>query len=510
MLARRRARTDAPAAAAHRTDRSPAQPQPSAPPQARLHRPPRPQAAAAPPPAQDRLPRHPEMLREHRAQALVPLDQIAQRAFQRRAIEPPRKPHRKRDHIGAAAAGCRLGCRRRPPAAPGTTAAAAHRTAGSRPDAAPPQAAHARARSADDSRSDSAATLGASNRLRIATSTSSAARIRLIRRVANSECPPSSKKLSSTPTRGSPSTSANSPHSSASCGLRGARCTAPGRKLRRRQRTAVQLAVRRQRQTLQHHDRRRHHVLRQHPRQRSPKQSRLRHHSRPRSPNHIADQPRPPAPSSRATTTACDTPACRSSTASISPGSIRNPRSFTCASARPRNSSTPSARHRARSPVRYIREPAPPQRRAVRVRHKPLRRQTRTIADSPAPDPTPAMYSSPTTPARNRLKTSIQNIGPRVPDRTANRHLGRAVASSRPSASRRSRLRSDRTGSPAEPAAEAWPPDRASSAGSASPLQMMRRSSGKDAARASAAADLPSDTAIRHVVLDLDPRPRAR
>ncbi len=27
----------------------------------------------------DRLPRHPEMLREHRAQALVPLDQVAQR-----------------------------------------------------------------------------------------------------------------------------------------------------------------------------------------------------------------------------------------------------------------------------------------------------------------------------------------------------------------------------------------------------------------------------------------------
>ena len=68
----------------------------------------------------------------------------------------------------------------------------------------------------------------------------------------------------------------------------------------------------------------------------------------------------PPAPSSRATTTACDTPACCSSTASISPGSIRKPRSFTCASARPKNSSTPSARHRARSPVRYIRLPDAP------------------------------------------------------------------------------------------------------------------------------------------------------
>jgi hypothetical protein len=60
----------------------------------------------------------------------------------------------------------------------------------------------------DDSRPASAATLGASNRLRIATSTESAARIRLISRVASSECPPSSKKSSSMPTRGRPSTSA--------------------------------------------------------------------------------------------------------------------------------------------------------------------------------------------------------------------------------------------------------------------------------------------------------------
>ena len=52
----------------------------------------------------DLLPRHPEMLREHRAQALVPLDQVAQRALQRRAVEPPDKPQRQRDHVGIAAA----------------------------------------------------------------------------------------------------------------------------------------------------------------------------------------------------------------------------------------------------------------------------------------------------------------------------------------------------------------------------------------------------------------------
>ena len=45
------------------------------------------------------------------------------------------------------------------------------------------------------------------------------------------------------------------------------------------------------------------------------------------------------------------------STVSISPGSMRCPRSFTCWSSRPRNSRLPSGRYRTRSPVRYIRAP---------------------------------------------------------------------------------------------------------------------------------------------------------
>ena len=48
-------------------------------------------------------------------------------------------------------------------------------------------------------------------------------RIRLINRIASSEWPPSSKKLSSMPTRSTPSTSANSPQRISSCGVRGAR-----------------------------------------------------------------------------------------------------------------------------------------------------------------------------------------------------------------------------------------------------------------------------------------------
>ena len=108
--------------------------------------------------------------------------------------------------------------------------------------------------------------------------------------------PPSSKKLSSTPTRASPSTSANSPHSIASCGVARRTLQNARRKLRRRQRTPVELAVRRQRQTLQHHNRRRHHVLRQSSRQRSPKQSRLRHRSPRRRRPHSRPAARLPGP----------------------------------------------------------------------------------------------------------------------------------------------------------------------------------------------------------------------
>ena len=53
----------------------------------------------------DQLPRHPEMLREHRAKALVPLDKIAKRFLQSRTVEPARKPNRERDHIRAARLG---------------------------------------------------------------------------------------------------------------------------------------------------------------------------------------------------------------------------------------------------------------------------------------------------------------------------------------------------------------------------------------------------------------------
>src|SRR5262249_31966369 len=82
-----------------------------------------------------------------------------------------------------------------------------------------------RAAPASPSRSTSPATVGVSNRLRIDTSTSRLERMRLIRRVASSEWPPSAKKSSSIPTRSNPKTSANKAHSNSSRGLRAKRNT---------------------------------------------------------------------------------------------------------------------------------------------------------------------------------------------------------------------------------------------------------------------------------------------
>jgi hypothetical protein len=65
-----------------------------------------------------------------------------------------------------------------------------------------------------------------------------------------------------------------------------------------------------------------------------------------------------PRPVARAATTACATPSCSPSRASISPNSMRKPRSFTCWSIRPRYSSSPVLPQRTRSPVRYNRSPA--------------------------------------------------------------------------------------------------------------------------------------------------------
>ena len=75
--------------------------------------------------------------------------------------------------------------------------------------------------------------------------------------------------------------------------------------------------------------------------------------------NGTAEQPSTPATmlgvggrSSRTTATASSTSGCSASALSISPSSMRKPRTFTCWSTRPRKSIVPSGSQRARSPVR--------------------------------------------------------------------------------------------------------------------------------------------------------------
>ena len=208
--------------------------------------------------------------------------------------------------------------------------------------------------------------------------------------------PPSSKKLSSSPTGSTPSTSANSEHRSASCGVRGAR----GRPAGGRSEPAAPDGP------ACHSASTAGDPARQAPT--APCSPASRADSAARSEPHPAQPPgcqphshqTPLARgSSRATTAASATPASPNRAASISPGSIRNPRSLTCASDRPTNSRTPSRRHRPTSPVRYIRQPAAPNGSATnRSDVKPNRQ------DNPAPIPSPQHKAPPHTPAGTGLK----------------------------------------------------------------------------------------------------------
>ncbi|WFR71791.1 hypothetical protein P9209_24095 [Prescottella defluvii] len=76
---------------------------------------------------------------------------------------------------------------------------------------------------ADSARAASAAAVGCSNSSRMPSAVPSTALTRAMSRVASSELPPRSKKLSSTDTRSRPSSSANTPTTFSSTGFDGAR-----------------------------------------------------------------------------------------------------------------------------------------------------------------------------------------------------------------------------------------------------------------------------------------------
>src|SRR5262249_27875404 len=73
--------------------------------------------------------------------------------------------------------------------------------------------------------------------------------------------------------------------------------------------------------------------------------------------------------------------------------------------------------------------PAP--RSPIPTHNKPPRRHPAT-PDIPTPNPSPRDVKLPNNPNRHRLQTTIQDINPRVPDRTANRDLARAIVTAWP------------------------------------------------------------------------------
>ncbi len=177
---------------------------------------------------------------------------------------------------------------------------------------------------------------------------SPAARARATSCMATMLSPPSEKKSSSTPTRSRPSTSATSPQRVSSSGVRGRVSVTSAAKsgAGRARRSSLPLGV-------------------------SGRTSRVTTAAGTmwsgsdwaawaRS---WAESTGPPATtyatsrSSRRTTVACVTLSCAANTLSVSPSSMRKPRSLTWSSARPRYSSSPSRVQRARSPVRYMRAP---------------------------------------------------------------------------------------------------------------------------------------------------------
>src|SRR3954469_2517303 len=187
------------------------------------------------------------------------------------------------------------------------------------------------------------------------------------------------------------------------------------RLLRRRQRTTVKLAVGRQRKPLKHHKRRWHHVLGKAPTQMRTQHRSIRNRSTRR--NNIANQPLAPR--------------------AVLARNHRSLRNIPMPSQRsldlPRlDPEPPHLRLRIRTPQELqhpVTAPArkvagavhPAPRSTKRVRNKPLRRQTRTT-NIPTRKTRSRNVKLTAHTSRYRLQTAVQNVDPRVPDRTADRH----------------------------------------------------------------------------------------
>src|SRR6266478_2047141 len=364
-------------------------------------------------PSQNLLPRNPKPLRKDRAQALVALNDIPKRSFQRPHVQLAAKPDRQRDHVAPART-------LQPLQKPQPTLPIRQRHLARTLNRSQRRTRRIRIpKTLDQPRYRRRFEQAADRNLNIKARTDAADQARRQQRMAAKR-----KEIILDPdtlqtqylgkqraqqllTRIARKSQYRSPH------------------LRRRQRPAVKLPVRSQRKTVQNNDRRRHHVVGKARSNMRPQRRRIR--SRPSRQNNIANKRQNPRPirarnHNRLRHTrvpnqrGLDLPRLNAEAANLnlmvrSPHKLQNP---IPAPAR----QVPAAVH-----------PAP--RSTKPVRNKALPRQTPT-PNIPAPNPSTRNVKLPNNTNRYRLQTTVQYINPRVPDRTTNRDLARAIVTAWP------------------------------------------------------------------------------
>src|SRR6266446_1697111 len=353
-------------------------------------------------PLHNQLPRHPQPLRKQRPQALVPLNHIPQRRTQRPTVQIPFQPNRQRDHIGRPAAP--LQAVQKPQPTLPIRQRDLRRTPFNRNNPAPPRL---RLPQPPPQRLPARRLKQKADRyLHLQRRTHPADQTHRQQRV-----PPQRKKTLVDPNPLHPQYLGKQPAQNLL--LRRARRSpnTPSRHLRRRQRPTVQLAVRRQRKTIQHHNRRRNHVVRQCPPHMRPKLRPRR--PRPRRQNHIPHQPLVPShllPRNHRSLRHAPMPRQRRLNL---PRLNPEPANLHLLVTPPHKLQNP-----VRTPPRQVPAPVHPHPRTpMRVRHKPLPRPTRTTPIPPR-QTSPRNVKLPHYPSRYRLQAPVQNVNPRVPDRT--------------------------------------------------------------------------------------------
>src|SRR6266540_3176399 len=351
------------------------------------------------------LPRNPFPLREDGAQALVPLNHIPQRSFQRRDIQIPSQPYRQRDRVVRSPTFQPLQkpqptLRKRQRHFRRTQNRTQRRTrlaALAQPGRKPRN--RARLKQAAD------------RYLNIKARPNPADQPRRKQRV-----PAQRKKVILNPNSLDPQHLRKQPAQNLL--LRRARQTTPTPPpiLRRRQRAAVQLPVRRQRKTIKLNDRGRNHVLREP--QTNMRAQRTRIHLTARCRYHIANKLPPALP--------------------IRPRNNRRLRHTPVRKQRrldlPRLNPKPANLHLlVRTPHKLQNPIKPPARQVpaavhptpqspIPIRYKALRRQP-TTTQIPPRQPSSRYVKLPYNPNRYRLQTTVQNVNTVVGQRTANRDV---------------------------------------------------------------------------------------